>query len=87
MVVQVESGETWTFQEMDEYSNQVANYLVNHGYSKGDVIALFMVNQPKFIGIMLGMAKVGITGALINTNLNAEVRKRTFMQIDASKEE
>lgn len=72
MVVQVESGETWTFQEMDEYSNQVANYLVNHGYSKGDVIALFMVNQPKFIGIMLGMAKVGITGALINTNLNAE---------------
>ncbi len=33
-----------TFQDVDEYSNAVANYLFESGYRKGDVIVVFMEN-------------------------------------------
>ena len=39
------------------------------GYRKGDVIGLFMGNCPQYVCIWLGLAKLGITTALINTNL------------------
>ena len=32
-------GATWTFQQVEDYSNQVANYFLNLGYSKGQEIS------------------------------------------------
>lgn len=53
---------------MEEYSNKVANAMLDSGYKKGDVIGLLMENRPEFVGIWLGMSKVGIVTALINYN-------------------
>lgn len=39
------------------------------GYKKGDVIGLFMETCPEYVCIWLGLAKLGITTALINSNL------------------
>lgn len=61
--------ESWTFKELDQYSNQVANLLLNSGFQRGDEISLFMESRPEYIGIWLGAAKAGIVTALINTNL------------------
>lgn len=65
-----ESG-CWTFQQLDEFSNQVANFLKKEGFVRGDEIALFMEGRPEYIGWWLGASKIGVVTALINTNLKS----------------
>ncbi|XP_076351947.1 long-chain fatty acid transport protein 4-like isoform X1 [Tachypleus tridentatus] len=59
----------WTFKEMEEFSNRVANCFQKFGYTSGDEVALFMESRPEFVGIWLGLAKIGVVTAFINTNL------------------
>uniref|UniRef100_A0AAQ4QWM8 Very long-chain fatty acid transport protein n=1 Tax=Gasterosteus aculeatus aculeatus TaxID=481459 RepID=A0AAQ4QWM8_GASAC len=66
------TGETWTFRQLDEYSNRVANLLLERGFKDGDVVALFMENRSQYVGLWLGMAKIGVEAALINFNLRLE---------------
>uniref|UniRef100_A0A8C1F5K5 Very long-chain fatty acid transport protein n=1 Tax=Cyprinus carpio carpio TaxID=630221 RepID=A0A8C1F5K5_CYPCA len=66
------TGEKWSFKELDEYSNRVANLLLQRGFKEGDVIALFMENRSQYVGLWLGMAKIGVEAALINFNLRLE---------------
>ena len=37
--------QTWTFKQIDDYSNKVANYFSSLNYRKNDTIALFMENR------------------------------------------
>ncbi|XP_017911366.1 PREDICTED: long-chain fatty acid transport protein 4 isoform X2 [Capra hircus] len=62
----------WTFRQLDDYSNSVANFLQAQGLASGDVAALFMENRNEFVGLWLGMAKLGVEAALINTNLRRD---------------
>ena len=62
----------WTFQEVEYFSNKVANYFKSIGYKKGDVVALFMENRPELVFFWLGLAKIGIISALINFNLRKQ---------------
>ncbi|NXX58269.1 S27A1 protein, partial [Scopus umbretta] len=66
------TGEQWSFRRLDEYSNAVANYFYQQGFRLGDVIAIFMESCPEFVGLWLGMAKIGIEAALINFNLRLD---------------
>ncbi|XP_020284862.1 long-chain fatty acid transport protein 4 [Pseudomyrmex gracilis] len=59
----------WTFQQMEDFSNKIAKIFQSHGYKKGDVIALLLENRPEFVGIWLGLSKLGVVTSLINTNL------------------
>ncbi|XP_054158008.1 long-chain fatty acid transport protein 4-like [Oppia nitens] len=58
----------WTFGQIDELSNRVANLFLEYGYHPGQEVALFMDNRPEYVAIWLGLAKAGIVTALINTN-------------------
>ena len=60
---------TWTFQDVEDYSNRIANYFKSQGYKKGHVVALFLESCPEFVCIWLGLSKLGVITALINTNL------------------
>uniref|UniRef100_W5KGK8 Very long-chain fatty acid transport protein n=1 Tax=Astyanax mexicanus TaxID=7994 RepID=W5KGK8_ASTMX len=66
------TGEKWSFRELDDYSNRVANLLYQRGFREGDVVALFMENRSQYVGLWLGMAKIGVEAALINFNLRLE---------------
>lgn len=56
-----------TFQEVEDLSNQIANYFYQGGYRKGDVIALcFPDNRIEYVCYWLGLAKIGVVAALIN---------------------
>lgn len=66
------TGEAWTFRQLDTYSNRVANLLLQRGFKEGDVVALFMENRSQYVGLWLGMAKIGVEAALINFNLRLE---------------
>ncbi|XP_077986704.1 long-chain fatty acid transport protein 4-like [Glandiceps talaboti] len=65
-------GRSWTYQEMEEYSNRMANYFYEAGYKKDDVVAIFMESRPEFLCMWLGLAKIGVIGALINFNLRMD---------------
>eukprot|EP00092_Neocalanus_flemingeri_P036124 GFUD01039329.1.p1 GENE.GFUD01039329.1~~GFUD01039329.1.p1 ORF type:complete len:650 (-),score=172.75 GFUD01039329.1:557-2506(-) len=61
--------ESWTFKQLDTYSNRVAHFLLSCGFKHGDTLALFMENRPEYVGLWLGCTKVGVVTALINFNL------------------
>jgi solute carrier family 27 fatty acid transporter 1/4 len=61
--------------QLEEFSNQVANYFQAEGYQKGDVVALVMENSPEFVGTWLGLAKLGVVPALVNYNLRQDQLK------------
>ncbi|XP_041980169.1 long-chain fatty acid transport protein 1 [Aricia agestis] len=60
-----------TFREGDELTNRIAWYFKRQGFKTGEVIALFMETQPEYVFIWLGLAKLGVVTALVNTNLRA----------------
>lgn len=47
----------------------MANLFRSHGYRKGDTVGLMLENRPEFVGIWLGLSKLGVITALINFNL------------------
>ncbi|XP_035739429.1 long-chain fatty acid transport protein 4-like [Vespa mandarinia] len=65
-------GCTWTNEDIDKYSNRIANIFKEAGYGKGDAVALLMLNRPEYIATWLGLGKIGVITALINTNLRQQ---------------
>ncbi|XP_015687588.1 long-chain fatty acid transport protein 4 [Protobothrops mucrosquamatus] len=66
------TGEKWTFRQLDDYSNQVANYFYEQGFRSGDAVALFMESCNQYVGLWLGLAKIGVETALLNSNVRQE---------------
>ena len=62
----------WTFRELDEFTNRVANHFRSLGLKKGDCVALFAENCPEYIGLYLGLGKLGVVTAFINNHLQHE---------------
>ena len=58
--------------QVEDRSNQIANFFISSGYHKGDSVALFMVNCPEYVVVWLGLAKAGVVSALINYNLKSQ---------------
>ncbi|MGB8001845.1 MAG: AMP-binding protein, partial [Anaerobacillus sp.] len=55
-----------TWNEWNDYSNQVANYLMSIGISKGDHVALYMQNCPQYLICHYAIQKLG--GVVIPLN-------------------
>ena len=58
-----------TWSELEATTSRIAHVLSAAGVKQGDVVALVAENSPFYIASVLGIARVGATGALINTNL------------------
>ncbi len=56
-------GITFTYKELDDRSNQVANCLIDHGCKPGDVVGLNMANIPQYLIALLGVMKAGCVGS------------------------
>lgn len=77
-------NESWTFEQMDVFSNRVANYFSSLGYKKGDEVSLLMENRIEYIGIWLGLAKIGVVPAFINTNQKDKALVHAIYSVDSS---
>ncbi len=53
-------------------ANRVAHAAIEAGLQTGDVVALLMENRPEFITTWVGLAKLGITTALLNTQVRGD---------------
>lgn len=62
----------WTFKDINDYSNKIANVFMNKfNLRKGDCVALLLENKPEYIATWIGLSKIGVISALINTNLKS----------------
>jgi acyl-CoA synthetase (AMP-forming)/AMP-acid ligase II len=61
-------GESTTIGDLDKLANQVAEFCESVKLKENDTAALMMTNSADFVAIWLGVAKIGASTALINTN-------------------
>jgi fatty-acyl-CoA synthase len=62
-----------SYRELAEAVNRYARWALAQGLAPGDVVCLLMPNCPDYLAIWLGLTRVGVVVALLNTNLSGEV--------------
>jgi fatty-acyl-CoA synthase len=65
----ISDRETLSFQGLAERARRYARWARAEGLGKGDVVALLMPNRPEYMAVWLGLTRIGVVVALINTNL------------------
>ena len=48
-----------TFGELDRYSNQFANMLIDNGFKKGDIVGVNLPNIPEYVIALIGTLRAG----------------------------
>jgi long-chain acyl-CoA synthetase len=66
------SGEVVTYRQLDDRSNQVAQYLRSLGLRAGDTLGLFLDNGPRFLEICWGAHRAGLIYTAIAFRATAE---------------
>jgi fatty-acyl-CoA synthase len=78
-----ESGRM-SWRELDQTASRVAHWALDQGLGRGQVVALLMENRPEFIAIWLGLSRVGVVTALLNTNLVGDRLAHCMREADVS---
>ena len=76
-------GRTLSFAELNAGANRVAHAALTASLQPGSVVALMMDNRPEFPMVWLGLAKVGIVTALLNTSARGPVLRHALEQTAA----
>ncbi len=59
-----------SYLKFNAMANRVAHWGLSIGLQQADVVALLMLNRPEYLAVWGGLAKIGVTTALLNTNLS-----------------
>lgn len=70
-------GKRYTFAEVNERSNRLANSLASLGVKKGDMVAILQVNCNQFLETYYAVAKLG--AILVPLNFRAKEDELTYM--------
>lgn len=62
-----------SYRELAQAVNRHARWALERGLAPGDVVCLLLPNCPDYLAIWLGLTRVGVVVALLNTNLSGEV--------------
>ncbi len=65
----VSETESYSYAGLDARANVYARWAIDRGFQKGDAVALMMMNRAEYLAIWLGLTRVGVATALLNTNL------------------
>ncbi|MEC9465780.1 MAG: long-chain-acyl-CoA synthetase [Myxococcota bacterium] len=77
----IESSLTWS--QFDALANQIANWALSRGLTKGDQVALYMDNIPIYPVVWVGLGKVGVVTALINSNQEGKALSHSINVVNA----
>lgn len=58
----------FSYSQLNDWANQIAHYFLGQGLQKGDVVAIAIENRPELLATVLGLAKIGVVNALLNTS-------------------
>jgi fatty-acyl-CoA synthase len=61
-----------SYLELAQHSHRYARWALQHGLARGDVVGLVMEGCPEYVAAWLGLTRVGVVVALINTQLRGE---------------
>ena len=67
-----------SYRGLSEASHRFSRWGLAQGLERGDVICLVMKNCPEYLAIWLGLSRIQVTVALINTNLTGELLKHSI---------
>ncbi|KAL7070845.1 hypothetical protein ACQ4LE_009743 [Meloidogyne hapla] len=78
-IIEAETGRIISFRELDDMANKFGNYfneklLINENplNSSSETIGILLENCIEFVAIWLGLSKIGLTTAWINTQLRGQ---------------
>jgi fatty-acyl-CoA synthase len=71
-IMTVEDGKIITLEGMDRQGNQLARWAQSLGLKQHDAIALMLTNRPELPIFWIGMSKIGVGTALINSQLTGK---------------
>ncbi|MBY8978346.1 AMP-binding protein [Rhodobacteraceae bacterium NNCM2] len=60
-----------SFADLDLYARKVAAWLTDNGVSKGDKVAVWLVNKIEWLGLLFGAGRIGATIVSVNTRYRA----------------
>jgi amino acid adenylation domain-containing protein len=65
-VAVIDPNESWTYSELDDRSNQLANYLREHGVKQGDAVAIYAHRSSSLVLALLGVLKAGAAFVILD---------------------
>lgn len=77
-VALIMDDQQFTFADVKQLSDRIGSYFHSKGFRKGDTVALMMETRCEYPCIWLGLAKLGVVTALINTNLRRETLRHSI---------
>ncbi|MBT4043037.1 MAG: AMP-binding protein, partial [Rhodospirillaceae bacterium] len=80
-IVDVATDRRFSFREVDERANAIANAMLAKGIKKGDRVAILMMNGVEFFECFMGLAKIGAISVPLNWRLVAD--ELTYILKDA----
>lgn len=63
----------YSYTALNDWANQIAHYYLARGAKQGDVIAVILENRSELIATVIGLAKIGVVSALVNTSQTGKV--------------
>lgn len=64
--------ERFTYSQMDQNANKVANLIKSFGGGKGKGIGIFMKNSPRYLDVFFGVQKIGMYVVPLNPELKGD---------------
>lgn len=62
-----------TYAQLNQWANQISHHFLARGLKKGDVVTVLIENRPELMATVLGLAKIGVISALVNTSQAGKV--------------
>lgn len=70
-LVLAESGRWVSYEELEARSNKVANFFRAQGLQRGDAVAIFLENHPRYLEIVWGAQRAGLVFVAVSSRLSA----------------
>ena len=68
----------FSYDEVNQWANRFAHYLISQGVKKGDVVGVCIENRPELLVTVLAVAKIGAISAMLNTSQTGKVLIHSF---------
>jgi fatty-acyl-CoA synthase len=70
------------YRQLRARCNQYAHFGLACGWMRGDVVALFMTNCADYVAVWLGLTRIGVEVALINSQLSGDVLAHSIAVVE-----